>query len=63
MAVPKGVIGNWDLTKCTPAQIEEDTKNLIADLTKIADEVGSVPLDEADYGKIAKVNKLHCKYG
>ncbi|XP_018012622.1 thimet oligopeptidase isoform X2 [Hyalella azteca] len=54
MAVPKGVIGNWDLTKCTPAQIEEDTKNLIADLTKIADQVGSVPLDKADYEKIAK---------
>ncbi|KAF2360089.1 Peptidase M3A/M3B catalytic domain [Trinorchestia longiramus] len=63
MAIPKGVCGNWDLSKCTPAQIEADTDALIAELGHIVDSVGAVPLERACYENIGKpLEKLHCDF-
>ena len=61
MAIPTGVVGCWDLTKCTPKQIQDDTRQLITDLGKLADQSGSVPLDQVTYETVVKV-VLHVQH-
>lgn len=60
MSAPEGVRCNWNLTQCSPEQIQKDTLTLIADLQKLADQSGTVPLDQATYDTVVKVSpSLH----
>uniref|UniRef100_A0A2P2HXB7 Thimet oligopeptidase-like n=1 Tax=Hirondellea gigas TaxID=1518452 RepID=A0A2P2HXB7_9CRUS len=54
MAVPAGVLVNWDLTKCTPSQLEEDTVKLLAELQQRIDNIGAIPLQQATYHNVVQ---------
>lgn len=59
MAKPQGMIGDWDLTKCSPQQISDDTDKLISNLQELSDKAVAVPVEEASYDTVVKVSNSY----